>query len=260
MKEFSVSILASGSRGNSILVSSPSTSILVDAGLTGKKTLERLSCLDFEPGRLSAILVTHEHGDHVNGVGVLARRLSLPVYATKSTFAAARKKLGELPERRLLYKGRPLVIGDLTIHPFPTFHDAAEAVAFVIEHAGSSLGIMTDIGHVSSLARQKLMGCSTVILESNYCPDMLMKGPYPWSLKQRIKGRNGHLSNRDACRLIAELAPSGLRRVVLSHLSEENNSPEAVMRALVDNLPPNVMEATEFHISGPDRATPLLPV
>ena len=258
--DFSVCVLASGSTGNSVLVSSRSTRLLVDAGLSGKKTLALLEGLHVAPEDLSGIVVTHEHHDHIQGVGPLARKLQIPVLATPETFRAARDKLKKLPKRRDIYAGRPTRFNDLTLMPFPTFHDAAGAIALVCKSGSKSLGIVTDIGHFSRLAFHRLKGCSTIVLESNYCPTMLRDGPYPWRLKQRIKGRRGHLSNQDACKVITELARCGLKKVVLSHLSETNNHPDVVMRTLVECLPPDVMERTEFFLTHPDKPSTLVHV
>jgi len=258
--DFSVCVLASGSTGNAVLVSSRSTRLLVDAGLSGKRILALLDEVGVPATDVGAIVVTHEHHDHIQGVGVLARKLKIPVLATPETFRAARDKLGDLPERRDIYPGRPVPFGTLELVPFRTFHDAAMAVALVVKHDGRSLGIMTDVGHVSQMILQRLRGCSTLVLEANYCPVMLRDGPYPWPLKQRIQGRRGHLSNQDACRLITTLARCGLRRVLLSHLSETNNHPDVVMRALVDELPPDIMERTEFFLGHPSKPSPMVHV
>ncbi len=251
--DFSVCVLSSGSTGNAILVTCGSTRLLIDAGLSGKKIVALLNSIEVNEDTIDAIFVTHGHHDHIMGVGILARKLGLPVYATTETFRASRQKLKKMPICHDIHQGRVTRIGELNVLPFPTFHDSPGAVAFVIKNENKSLGILTDIGHVTRLAFQRLRGCSTLVLESNYCPVMLREGPYPWSLKQRIKGRQGHLSNQDTGRVIEELSKYGLKKVLLSHLSEENNHPDVVMRTLVDQLPPHIMEQTDFFYTYPDK-------
>lgn len=258
--DFSVCTLASSSSGNAHLVSAGSSRILVDAGLSGKRIQLLLERIEVDPTEIRAIVLTHEHDDHIQGVGVLARRWKIPVLATTATFRAGRERLKELPERVDLHPGRPLPVAGMTLTPFETFHDAAGSVGLVVSHGERRLGIATDLGHVSNVVAHRLTGCSTVVLETNYDPVMLREGPYPWPLKQRIQGRRGHLSNGDSCGLIARLARTGLKRVILAHLSETNNHPDVVMRALVDGLPPDIMERTEFIMTFPDAPSAVVRV
>ena len=184
---------------------------------------------------LDAILVSHEHGDHLQGVGVLARRHQVPVYLTPGTMGACNGQLSKGAECRAMEPGSAFEVGELGIHPFAVPHDAAEPVGFVFRHGGRKAGVATDVGFITALMRQHLMGCNLLVLESNHDPEMLRNGPYPWELKRRISGRSGHLSNEDAGRLLERVMHRGLEEVVLAHLSEKNNSP-ALARSAVEGV------------------------
>lgn len=222
----SICILASGSKGNSIHVTDGRTAILIDAGLTGVQIEGRLRSRGVAPHELSAILVSHEHGDHVKGVGVLSRRYDLPVYANQGTLSRASGQIGHVHSTRPFACGREFTIGTLTIHPFSISHDAQDPCGFTVTGNGCKIGIATDLGVVTALVREHLRECRLLVLEANHDSDMLQNGPYPWHLKQRIKSRMGHLSNEDAMQLLAELQHERLEQVVLAHLSDENNTPE----------------------------------
>ena len=223
-------VLGSGSRGNATYVEGDSTGVLIDAGFSGREVEGRLEAAGVGLGRLAAILVTHEHGDHLRGVGVLARRHRLPVYISPATLAAA-SGLGRVPEVREIAAGASFTVGSLEVHPFSVSHDAADPLGFVLSHRGRRVGYCTDTGHVSRLIRHRLAACQGLVLEANHDPVMLKNGPYPPELKQRIASRQGHLSNQDAVDLLCELAArgGGPARVVLAHMSGENNHPDAVM-------------------------------
>lgn len=221
-----VCVLASGSSGNATYVAEKNTAILVDAGLSGRAIERRLSTIGADGKRLSAIVVTHEHTDHVSGVGVLARRFRLPIYANGATFDSVKPLLRGKERIEIFEHGTAFVVGDLILHPFSVSHDAADPSGFVIANGTSGVGIATDLGCVTHLVRARLRGTDLVVLESNHDAHMLWEGSYPWELKQRIRGRFGHLSNEEAAQTIRELAQTGLRRGVLAHLSRENNRPE----------------------------------
>ncbi len=224
-------ILASGSKGNAIYVSDGRTSLLIDAGLSGKEIERRMRSRDLDPGSLDAILVSHEHADHVRGVGVLSRRYGLPVYISPDTDGAAAQQIKKIREVRHFECGRSFAIDDLTIHPFSTSHDASDSAGFTVQRNGVKIGIATDLGAATSVVRTHLRNCSLLVLESNHDPKMLMEGPYPWHLKQRVRGRTGHLANEASRDLLGELLHDGLGHVVLAHLSEQNNTPELALRA-----------------------------
>jgi phosphoribosyl 1,2-cyclic phosphodiesterase len=241
-------VLASGSKGNAVLVCSPKTRVLVDAGLSGTELVRRLEQAGHSARRLDALIVTHEHQDHVRGVGVLSRRFNLPVYCSRGTLENLPMQIGKLAHTQLFQTGHPYRIGDLLIHPFAVSHDAQDPAGMTIENDDCRLGMCTDLGIVTQLVRQRLQGCRGLLLEANHDPELLMNGPYPWHLKQRIRGRHGHLSNTDTHELLRELFHEGLRAVVLAHLSEINNRPKLVLEALADLRQRDEWEGIDFHI------------
>lgn len=230
-----VCVLASGSKGNAIYVSDGHSAILVDAGLSGREIERRLSSRGLRVENLSALVLSHEHADHVQGVGVLSRRYRLPVYSTRKTAEAA-YRLGKVAKTVYFECGSTFRIADLEIHPFSLSHDAEDPVGFTIRSNGLKLGIVTDLGVVTSMVREHLKGCHALILEANHDDDMLLNGPYPWPLKQRIRSRVGHLSNTDSSTLLGELLHDRLQHVILAHLSEVNNTPEEALRTVAPAL------------------------
>ncbi len=227
-------LLGSGSRGNATLVTSGQTRLLIDCGFTLKATLEKLDRLQVDPASLTALLVTHEHGDHAAGIGPLARRYRLPVYSTAGTQLAA--KWGDLPDWRLVQPGVAFSLGGLQVHPVTVPHDAREPVQFVLSDGIKRLGILTDLGSVTPHVLHQYQACDTLILEANHDRERLEYGPYPPSLKRRVAGDFGHLSNEQAATLLSQLDTSRLQRVVASHLSEQNNLPDLATRLLSQAL------------------------
>ncbi|MBW2336699.1 MAG: MBL fold metallo-hydrolase [Deltaproteobacteria bacterium] len=220
-----VCTLASGSKGNATYVSDGQTSILIDAGLSGIELQRRLASRDLCPENLNAIIVTHEHSDHVRGVGILSRRYKLPVYINPKTHQAS-PRIGKLHETRPFECGTTFHVNKMAIHPFAISHDAENPAGFTIGQNGTTIGIATDLGIATAMVRQHLKRCALLIIEANHDPTMLETGPYPWPLKQRIRGRTGHLSNPDSKKLLKKLQHGGLRHVILGHLSEINNTPQ----------------------------------
>jgi phosphoribosyl 1,2-cyclic phosphodiesterase len=221
-----VCILASGSKGNAIFISSGDTSLLIDAGLSGIEIDRRLRSRGLDPKNLDAILVSHEHSDHIQGVGVLSRRYKLPVYINSKTRRSAVSRLGDLFDFKKFECGSMFTINDLSIHPFSISHDAQDPCGFTINQNGTKIGIATDLGIATSMVKAHLQGCTLLILEANHDEQMLINGPYPWPIKQRIKSRTGHLSNEASKTLLNELQHDGLKHVMLAHLSETNNTPQ----------------------------------
>jgi phosphoribosyl 1,2-cyclic phosphodiesterase len=223
-------LLASGSKGNCLYLETDSCHLLIDAGLSGREALARLSSIGVAPESLDGILITHEHTDHVRGVGALARRLKIPVLVGSRTHEAARHVIGKVdlvefdPGSAFTFKG-------LSIDPFPITHDACDPVGFRIEGGEGCIGFATDLGIATRLTQEKLKGCRALVLEFNHDEEMLQNGPYPWHLKQRIRSRHGHLSNAEGASLLEELLHPGLEGVFLSHLSEVNNDPALAMTA-----------------------------
>jgi phosphoribosyl 1,2-cyclic phosphodiesterase len=229
-------VLGSGSRGNCTLVESGSTTILVDAGFSGKEIRRRLALVDRSPEELTAIVVTHEHGDHISGVGVLSRKYHLPVYANAGTHLASEARVKKLHKRVEFGTGEPFTIDGLAIHPFRVSHDTADPVGFVISDAHAAVAYCTDTGRVSKLIAHHVRKCRALILEANHDQQMLMDGPYPMPLKQRVRSNQGHLANGDAARFLAGLVDSSLQYVVLAHLSETNNLPEVALARVKKEL------------------------
>lgn len=218
--------LASGSKGNCIYIECGSTRILVDAGLSKRDIRGRLARIGVAPEQITAIVVSHEHADHIKGVGVMARGFGIPVYMTGLTLSSTHGRLGNGIEVREFGPGEPFHLDDIYVEPFSTPHDAADPVGFVFHSGGVKLGFATDLGYATRLVIERLKGSDILFIESNHDPVMLKEGPYPWMLKQRVAGKEGHLSNDDAGRLLGELLHPGLMHVVLAHLSETNNLPE----------------------------------
>ena len=217
-----VCLLASGSRGNSTLIEVDNCRLLIDAGLSGKETERRLARLGLCCDDLDAILVTHEHHDHISGIGPLARRHQLPVYIDSRTCTAI-PRLGKIPNLCEFDAGGSFVFRNLLISSFSTTHDAVNPVGFTIDSHEGKIGYATDLGMSTRLIADCLQRCRVLILEANHDEQMLLDGDYPWSLKQRIRSRHGHLSNGQASQLFEETVWGGLEALFLAHLSEENN-------------------------------------
>ena len=223
-----VCVLASGSKGNAIYISDGFSAILIDAGLSAKEIKRRLKSRGLNPRDLDAILVTHEHSDHIQAVGVLSRQLQLPVYLSRKIEKKASRS-GPFHEIRTFTSGSPFQVNNLAVHPFAVSHDAADPVGFTIGQNGSRIGLATDLGAITPHVKEHLKHCHLLILEANHDTDMLIKGPYPWYLKRRIQSPSGHLSNEQSKSLLTELQHKGLAHVILAHLSETNNAPQKVL-------------------------------
>lgn len=229
-------VLASGSRGNAVWVEDHDSAVLIDAGLSGRELERRMAAVSLSRRKLKAILVSHEHRDHISGVGILARRFNLPVFINEPTLSACEKSLGRI-KPAFFTTGQDFELGPFQIHPFSVSHDAADPVGFTFGTNQSKLGLATDLGIATTLVRTHLSGCHAVILESNHDPEMLMNGPYPHELKRRVSSRHGHLSNVDAAALLDLLIHDGLARIVLAHLSETNNRPDLALNHIGSNVP-----------------------
>jgi len=225
-----VHLLASGSRGNALLVETAGTRILIDAGLSARQLCRRLDTLGVAPESLDALLITHEHGDHVRGLGPLARRLKLPVYIHTAVVGHL-ADTGVPGQVREFDEGCDLAVGNLSLRPFPITHDAHAPVGFVIDSPAGKIGIATDLGIATRLVVRHLQDCRILVLESNHDEIMLRDGPYPWPLKQRVRSTHGHLSNRASGALLEQLLWDGLDAVLLAHLSETNNCPDLARAA-----------------------------
>jgi phosphoribosyl 1,2-cyclic phosphodiesterase len=236
--------LQSGSNGNCVYVEADGVRLLIDAGISGVQMQERLAGQGIEPGSIDALLITHDHSDHVRCMGVYHRKYGIPVYVTSQTLMAARRRarLGMINQVHCFTAGESLRIGDVTIETVPTPHDGVDGVGFIVDDGCRRLGILTDLGHIFPRLEDSLQSLDAVLLESNYDPEMLQTGPYPAFLKERIRGPAGHLSNLESAELLDSAFRSRLEWACLGHLSEQNNEPDLAM-------------ATHREILGP--ATPL---
>lgn len=232
----SICPLASGSHGNSVFVSGGGVSILVDAGLSGVELERRMAVRKILPESLTAIVVTHEHTDHVKGAGILSRRYNIPLYINEKTCLGAAGKIGKVDLIEYFKCGQSFKIGDIKFDPFSISHDALDPAGLTLEHKNIKIAVATDMGVVTHLVKEHLKGCCLVYIEANHDGEMLMNGSYPWHLKQRIKGRKGHLSNQDTADTLAEIKSDTLSHVILAHLSEENNTPEKAFNTVNDAI------------------------
>jgi phosphoribosyl 1,2-cyclic phosphodiesterase len=229
-------LLGSGSSGNAILVVAGGSKILIDNGLSFKQLQLRAAEVGESLDDLKAVFITHEHSDHVHGLPVMSKRLDVPIYMTPGTAGNLPVRARDIPNIHFFESGETIPFNGVTLHSFQVEHDAAEPVSYVVECDGARLGIAADLGCVSKVVQRRLTGSHGLVLESNYCPDMLRVSKYPPAIRQRIHGRQGHLSNIDACKLLASLIHDRLQLVVLVHISEENNTYETAVRMATDAM------------------------
>jgi phosphoribosyl 1,2-cyclic phosphodiesterase len=228
--------LASGSKGNSIYVGTPKAKILIDAGLSGKVTKARLAEIGVELSEIEAILVTHEHADHITGLRSLAYQMGIPVFANKGTARGIVNTFKDTPTFKLFTTGETFCFKDLEIHPFSIQHDTIDPVAFTLSCEGLKMGFCTDLGFATTLVRNRLQECDYLYLEANHKPEMVHASSRPHSLKQRILSRSGHLSNEECGELLVHVASPRLKHVHLAHLSSECNTPETALSTVRDFL------------------------
>lgn len=239
-----VASLGSGSAGNALLVRSSDTLLLLDCGFTLKETTARMAKLGLSPANLDGVLLSHEHGDHIRGVGPLSRKFAKSVWLTHGTFNALRDQ--RFTHVNLISAHQPFKIGDIDIAPFPTPHDAAESCQYVFSHQDIRFACVTDLGTCTPHVEEMLAGVSGLLVESNYDEAMLSNGPYPLSLQARIRSDFGHLGNVQAGQLVKRLDHDGMQTILLGHLSEQNNTGEAAAATMSEYLP-----------AGDDRVTVL---
>ncbi|HXK50006.1 MAG TPA: MBL fold metallo-hydrolase [Clostridiales bacterium] len=224
------SVLSSGSGGNSTVIQSSGGSILIDAGLSAKRIVERLNAVGADISSIGALVITHDHIDHISGAGIIARKLKIPVYIHKENYMSSADKFDNCEVK---FISDPFDAGCFRITPVPVSHDGTANYAYTVESEGKKISHITDIGVVTEIVRFRILNSDLIILESNHDLEMLKNGPYPWFLKQRISGNLGHLSNASAGDLIKETYSQNLKYLVLAHLSKENNDPSLAYDEMV---------------------------
>lgn len=246
--------LYSGSSGNSLYVENNDTKILIDAGVSGKKIVTALASLNVNISDIDGILVTHEHIDHALSLPVLSKKYNIPIYANEKTWSALPTE--KIKNQKVFNLNEPFLVGDLRIEPFPIPHDAICPCGFNIYSSNQKLSIATDIGHITPKIVEHLKNSAFLLLEANYEPEILHSSSYPYHLKQRILGDNGHLSNKNAGELITELSKHGLKHVMLGHLSKENNFPELAYQTVINELNCNKVCLNNLKVSVASRNEP----
>jgi phosphoribosyl 1,2-cyclic phosphodiesterase len=252
------SVLASGSSGNACFIQSGHANILVDAGLSGREIERRLSRIGVAADDLDALILTHEHWDHVKGAGPLSRRFAIPVYSTRGTFEKGMKVLGDIERPIPIQTGQTLTLKDLEVETFTKCHDAADPFGVIVNCNGMGIGVATDLGRITTLVEDRLANCSALILEFNHDLQMLEQGPYPLELKRRIKGPEGHLSNEQGADLLGVVAHHGLRHVVLAHLSEINNDEAKARNEAVAALEKGGLDGVAISVSRQNEVLPMI--
>lgn len=260
--------IASGSSGNCICVGSDNTHVLIDAGISGKRIENGLNEIDLKTSEMQGILITHEHIDHIQGLGVLARRYGIPIFATEKTVKAIlnTKSVGKIDEDlfQVIQPGKRFSIGELIFNPISISHDAADPVAYKVIHDDKSAAVITDLGNYNQAIVDELQGLDALLLEANHDVKMLQTGIYPYPLKQRILGDRGHLSNERSGQLLCELLHDKFGTVVLGHLSKENNYEELAYEAvrLEVTMGDNPYKAEDFpmYVAKRDSVSPMIRV
>ena len=250
--------IRSSSKGNAILVYTDNTRILVDCGISGKMAKEGLAELGIAPESLNAILITHEHTDHISGAGVMSRRYALPIFANEKTWNAMEALLGKIApnNKRVFSADAGFQVGDIFVNPFAIPHDAADPVGYTLESHGKKVSVATDIGVLDESIFRAVKGSGAVLLEANHDPNMLDMGSYPLPLKQRIRGEKGHLSNEDAGFAAKFLVKMGTAKIMLGHLSQENNYPLLAQQTVINILKESgIQPGRDLHLSIAPRDT-----
>lgn len=249
---FRFAYLGSGSKGNAALIQSNGTCVMLDCGFSARETASRLTRLDIEGKQITAIVLTHEHSDHISGAGVVARHYQIPIWTTAGTYRVIKQRMGDVPQVNIFDPHKDFEINDLMLQPFPVPHDAREPAQFVFTNGHHRLGILTDTGCSTPHIEAILSGCDALVMECNHDLDMLMNGSYPESLKLRVSGNQGHLDNDTASELVSKLETSNLQHIVAAHLSEKNNESCLAKEALSD-----AVECTPEWVAIADQETGL---
>ncbi|MCF7858759.1 MAG: MBL fold metallo-hydrolase [Candidatus Cloacimonetes bacterium] len=260
---FQTSVLASGSKGNSILIRTERTKLLIDAGLSGKKIFEFIQSIKLDINKLQGVVASHEHSDHIKGAGIICRKFNIPLFITKSTYSACKDRIGNLTSGLVFFEnGSTFQIGDIIVRAFQSSHDVIDGSNFTFSKVGDKtrkLSIATDLGFSSKLMLNQLEDSTSIILESNHDIKMLLEGTYPPHLKQRIKSNQGHLSNDQAVGVVSKVVHQGLKNIILAHLSEENNLPEKAEQLMRDYLN-SINHEVELIVASQYKSTKLIDV
>lgn len=257
-----ISVLGSGSAGNSTYIEVDGLKILVDAGFSCKKIEEKLEQIGEKLSNISAMLITHEHTDHINGAGIVARKYDIPLYISRESYEAGATKLGELDRTLLKFiDTKEFILGDtIKISPFDVMHDAERTLGFRIEsQLGKKIAISTDIGYIDNIVREYFKDVDAMIIESNYDYNMLMNCSYPWNLKARVKSRNGHLSNNDCARFIKEMHNDKMKKIFLAHISKDSNNPMLIKQTMDDEFD-RMLRRPEYEITNQDIVSKLIEI
>ena len=250
-----VCVLGSGSRGNCTLLATEKTRLLIDAGLSCRETCARLAAIGEPPDGLDAVIVSHEHTDHIGGLRVLAQSGGLPVYITRATHAAVSWD-AKMKSFEYFAASEKFSVGDVEVTPFPIPHDAVDPVAFRLETQGIRISVVTDLGYIPEVVKQRVKGSHLLVFESNHDLEMLKVGPYPWHVKQRVMSRHGHLSNNATASFLAEEFDGAAEVLVLAHLSETNNHPEIARLSAEQALAQRLRrENTKLHLASQTKPT-----
>ncbi|MDO4690104.1 MAG: MBL fold metallo-hydrolase [Fusobacterium sp.] len=256
-----VSVLGSGSAGNSTYIEVDGLKILIDAGFSCKKIEEKLEQIGENLANISAILITHEHSDHINGAGIIARKYNIPLYISPESYEAGMPKLGEINRGLVKLIDKDFILNDtIKVSPFDVMHDAVRTLGFRLEsQLGKKIAVSTDIGYVDNVVREAFKGVDAMVIESNYDYNMLMNCSYPWNLKSRVKSRNGHLSNNDCARFIKEMYTEKIKKIFLAHVSKDSNDPKLIKQTLDDEFD-RMLRRPEYEITSQDEVSELIDI
>lgn len=238
--QYTICPLASGSKGNSVYVNFSDTKLLIDVGLSFKALSKRLGEINIDVGEIDAILITHEHGDHIRGLEMVTKKLQIPVFANSDTAKAILHGMQNKPRFKIFSTGEPFEYEEVEIHPFSIQHDTLDPVAFILKATNIKIGVCTDLGFVTTLVKTRLQGCNYLYIEANHEPSMVYACPRSLVYKQRVLGRQGHLSNEACAHLLQEIDHLGLKHVYLAHLSSECNHPELALRKIQKHVTRNI--------------------
>jgi phosphoribosyl 1,2-cyclic phosphodiesterase len=255
-----ISVLASGSSGNSILIACGTTDVLIDVGLSGRQLAMRLTAIGKSIEEIDAVLISHEHTDHIKGLRFIEKRTAIPVYLNSATSRAVADRGFEMSRIKIFSNNAPFTLGEITVIPFSVMHDAADPVGFSLSTGEVKATIATDLGHATHLVKEMMRDSHAIVIEANHDPQLLLDHSRPWALKQRIKSRQGHLSNESAAELLGEVATKNLRAVFLAHISRDCNRPDLGLATVSSGLARIGLAGTPVIVASPDAPTDLIEI